>query len=94
MMKELDNILKKTLAGKPSRLSFGTTYDHSNLFDWLQTFLPDDWTIIKPKKSCVLFPVLISPENRASLPCEYKMLYFPSNHIQITLPYNSQCNIM
>ena len=53
MKKELDNILKKALARKPSRLSFETTYDHSNLFAWLQTFLPD-WTIIIPEKSCAL----------------------------------------
>ena len=52
-MKELDNILKKSLARKPSRLSFETTYDHCNLFAWLQTFLPD-WTIIIPEKSCAL----------------------------------------
>ena len=52
-MKELDNILKKALARKPSRLSFETTYDHSNLFAWLQTFLPD-WTIIIPEKLCAL----------------------------------------
>jgi len=53
MMKKLDNILELALARKPSRLSFETTYDHTNLFDWLQTFLPD-WTILKPEKSCAL----------------------------------------
>ena len=53
MKKELDNILKKALARKPSRLSFETRYDHKNLFDWLQSFLPD-WTIVTPEKSCTL----------------------------------------
>lgn len=53
MMKELDDILEKALARKPSRLSFETTYDHSNLFDWLQTFLPD-WKILTSEKSCAL----------------------------------------
>ena len=53
MKKELDNILKKALARKPSRLSFETRYDHKNLFDWLQSFLPD-WTIVTPEKSCAL----------------------------------------
>ena len=52
-MKELDNILKKALERKPSRLSFETRYDHKNLFDWLQSFLPD-WTIVTPEKSCAL----------------------------------------
>ena len=51
MQKDLDKVLIDALARKPSRLSFETTYDHINMFDWFKTLLPD-WTIVIPDKSC------------------------------------------
>jgi len=53
-MNSLERILSDALARKPCRLSFETTYDHKNMFDWLKTFLPD-WTIVIPDSSCSAF---------------------------------------
>ena len=50
----LDNLLKEALARNHSRLSFDTTYNHKNIFDWFTTFLPD-WTIVIPDSSCSAF---------------------------------------
>ena len=54
MQKELDKVLIDALARNPSRLSFETTYDHINMFDWFKTLLPD-WTIVIPDKSCSVY---------------------------------------
>jgi len=53
-MNSLERILSDALARKPCRLSFETTYDHKNMFDWLKTFLPD-WNIVIPDSSCSAF---------------------------------------
>jgi hypothetical protein len=53
-MNSLERILSDALERKPCRLSFETTYDHKNMFDWLKTFLPD-WTIVIPDSSCSAF---------------------------------------
>jgi len=50
----LDNVLKEAFARKPRRLSFETTLDHKNMFDWLKIILPD-WTIVIPDSSCSAF---------------------------------------
>ena len=50
-MKTLDKVLKDASERKPTRLSFETTYDHQNMYDWLKKVLPD-WTIVIPNSSC------------------------------------------
>ena len=50
-MKSLNKVLKDALGRKPTRLSFETTYDHQNMYDWLKKVLPD-WTIVIPNNSC------------------------------------------
>ena len=43
----LETILNYSLQRKPKRLSFLTTYDHSNIYEWLHNILPS-WEIIIP----------------------------------------------
>ncbi len=43
-VKALDQLFKDAVNRKPKRLSFVTTYSHTNIYDWLQTILTD-WTI-------------------------------------------------
>ena len=50
MQRALDQLFKDAVNRKPKRLSFDTTYSHSNIYDWLQTILTD-WTIIVPVRS-------------------------------------------
>ena len=46
-MRALENVLTSALERKPKRLSFNTTYSHTNIKDWLQSILPE-WNIIIP----------------------------------------------
>ena len=44
--------------------------------------------------SAVLFPVLISPENEASLPCEYEMLSFPYTYATLIFLYKIEAKTL
>ena len=59
----LDNVLKEALERKPRRLSFDTTYDYKNMFDWLKIILPD-WTIVIPDSSCSAFSLSDWPKGK------------------------------
>ena len=54
MQRALDQLFKDAVNRKPKRLSFDTTYSHTNIYDWLQKILTD-WTIIIPGSSCSEF---------------------------------------
>ncbi len=62
MQRALDQLFKDAVNRKPKRLSFDTTYSHSNIYDWLQTILID-WTIIIPGSSCSEFALSNWPAN-------------------------------
>jgi hypothetical protein len=55
MQRALDQLFKDAVNRKPKRLSFDTTYSHSNIYYyWLKTIFTD-WTIIIPSNSCSEF---------------------------------------
>jgi hypothetical protein len=55
MQRTLNQLLKDAMERKPRRLSFDTTHSHDNIYNWLQTILLSDWTIIIPGASCSTF---------------------------------------
>ena len=59
MQRALDQFFKDAVNRKPKRLSFDTTYSHTNIYDWLQTILTD-WTIIIPGSSCSEFAIIFN----------------------------------
>jgi hypothetical protein len=54
MQRALDQLFNDAGNRKPKKLSFDTTYSHSNIYGWLKKILTD-WTIIIPSNSCSEF---------------------------------------